>query len=164
MFRSIRRFRILILAGWLPLTANAADPAAPAATAADLAWMTGYWTGPVGDLVMEENWNAPRGGTLASTVRMIAPGGTNMVELVIIREHEGTLMLTLQQFKPDFSPISPAPQKMRLVSTTEQSVTFEDAENSPGLKRLTYSRSGDTFTVEAVLPDGNVFKAALGGH
>jgi len=130
-------------------------------TVADLAWMTGYWSGPVGDQTMEENWNAPLGGTLASTVRMAGPEGTRMVELVIIHEHEGSLILNLQQFKPDYSPLTPAPQKMKLVGTGNQSVTFEDAENTPGIKRLTYSRAGDVFTVEAVLADGNIFKAPL---
>ena len=132
------------------------------ATVADLAWMTGYWTAPVGEMVMEENWNAPLAGTIASTVRMAGKDGTQMVELVIIAEQAGTLVLTLQQFNPDFTPRSPAPQKMQLVGTGERTVTFADAENTAGLKRLTYSRSADgTFTVEALLPDGSLFRAPL---
>lgn len=164
MIRTSRWASVLLLAGLLPLAATRAEAAPPAVTTADLAWMTGYWAGPVGDQIMEENWNAPRGGTLASTVRMIGPDGTHLVELVIIREHEGSLVLVLQQFRPDFSPLTPAPQRMRLAGSGEQSVTFEDAEGSPGLQRLTYARRGDTFTVEALLPDGNTFKAALGAH
>lgn len=152
------RLTALMLAAML----IAAGPArADTTTVADLAWMTGYWSGPVGDQTMEENWNAPLGGSLASTVRMAGPEGTRMVELVIIHEHEGSLVLNLQQFKPDYSPLTPAPQKMKLVGTGDQSVTFEDAENTPGIKRLTYSRTGDVFTVEAILADGNVFKAPL---
>ncbi len=157
MINGTRWLRVLAFAGLLPLGIVHAQNA----SVADLAWMTGYWQGPVGELVMEENWNAPLGGTLASTVRMVAPTGTNMVELVIIREHEGSLVLSLQQFKPDYTPITPAPQKMKLVSTGHQTVTFEDAENTPGLKKVTYSRVGDVFTVEAVLPNGNVFKVPL---
>jgi hypothetical protein len=166
MIRSVSWFSALWIASLLPFTAAGAEPETPdpKATVADLAWMTGYWTGPVGDLVMEENWNAPLGGTLASTVRMVAPNGTNMVELVIIREHEGSLQLALQQFRPDYTPVNPAAQKMRLVNAGEQTVTFEDTEGTTGLRRLTYSRTGDTFTVEALLPDGNIFRAALGSR
>jgi hypothetical protein len=155
---STSRFAGLFLAG---IVFGAGPAQADGTTVADLAWMTGYWSGPVGDQTMEENWNAPLAGTLASTVRMAGPDGTRMVELVIIHEHEGSLILNLQQFKPDYTPLTPAPQKMKLVGTGERSVTFEDAENTPGIKRLTYSREGDVFTVEAVLPDGNVFKAPL---
>ncbi len=126
----------------------------------DLAWMTGYWTGPVGDLVMEENWNAPLAGTIAATVRMAGKDGTQMVELVIIRELGGTLSLSLQQFNPDFSPRSPAPQVMQLKSLGDRTITF--TSEAAGLKQLTYARTDeDHYTVEATLPDGNVFKALL---
>jgi len=152
------RITTLMLAAML----FAASPArADTTTVSELDWMTGYWSGSVGDQTMEENWNAPLGGTLASTVRMAGPEGTRMVELVIIYEYDGSLILNLQQFKPDYSPLTPAPQKMKLVGSGDQSVTFEDAENTPGIKRLTYSRASDVFTVEAVLADGNVFKAPL---
>jgi Domain of unknown function (DUF6265) len=126
----------------------------------DLAWMTGYWVGPVGELVMEENWNAPLAGTIAATVRMAGKNGTQMVELVIIREHEGTLALSLQQFNPDFSPQTPAPQLMQFKSLGDRTITF--VSETATLKQLTYSRSTDDhYTVEAILPDGNVFKAVL---
>jgi len=131
-------------------------------TANDLAWMTGYWSGPVGELVMEENWSRPLGGTLASMVRMSGKDGTQMVELVIIREQEGSLVLALQQFNPDFSDRTPAPQTLKLVKRGESSVTFEDAASTAGIRTLTYSRSPeDTFTIEAGLSSGDVFRAVL---
>lgn len=147
------------------LSACAQFAHAQQASVAQLAWMTGYWQGPVGENTLEENWNAPLSGTIASTVRMAGKSGTQMVELVIIREHEGSLLLTLQQFNPDFTPRSPAPQVMKLVESTENSVSFADRDNTPGLRTLKYTRGADnTFTVEAGLPDGNVFKAVLKAH
>ncbi len=139
---------------------KAAEPTA--ATVNDLSWMTGYWSGPLGDLLMEENWNKPIGGTISGLVRMAGPKDTQMIELVIIREHEGSLRLTLQQFNPDFTPRAPAPQTMRFVSRGEQTVTFEDAENTQGLKKLTYSRTADDhYMIEAILPSGETFKTSL---
>lgn len=155
--------RLVTLAAFILLWAaspRAAEP--PIATVSDLGWMTGYWSGPLGDQVMEENWNKPVGGTIAGLVRMAGPQGTQMIELVIIREHEGSVLLTLQQFNPDFTPRSVAPQTMRLVSRGAQTVTFEDSENTPGLKKLTYSRSADNhYLIEALLPSGEMFKADL---
>jgi len=139
---------------------RAAEPSAVSVN--DLGWMTGYWSGPLGELVMEENWNRPMGGTISALVRMAGPKGTQMIELVIIREHEGSLLLTLQQFNPDFTPRTPAPQLMRLDSRGEQTITFIDAENTAGLKKLTYSRTTDNqYLIDAVLPSGETFKATL---
>ncbi|MEZ5598861.1 MAG: DUF6265 family protein [Pseudomonadales bacterium] len=134
-------------------------------TVNDLAWMTGYWRGPVGEATMEENWNAPLGGTMSSAVRMAGAASTQMLEMVIIREQDGTLVLALQQFNPDYTPRTPAPQTMTLASLGERTVSFAPADGSPGLQRLTYSRSADdVFTVEAQLPDGSVFRAPLSPH
>ncbi len=148
----------LILACAAPVRAAEA----PAATVNDLGWMTGYWSGPLGELVMEENWNRPMGGTISALVRMAGPKGTQMIELVIIREHDGSLLLTLQQFNPDFTPRTPAPQLMRLASRGDKTVTFVDAQNTAGLKKLTYSRTTDDhYLIEAELPSGEMFKASL---
>ena len=161
---SVLRVCLVVALPALTLLPSAGVHAAevPTVTVNDLRWMTGYWSGPLGDQVMEENWNVPLGGTIAGLVRMAGPGGTRMIELVIIREHEQSLRLTLQQFNPDFSPQASAPQSMALVSTGERSVTFANTDESPGLKSLTYSRlTDDQYTIEAVLPSGEPFKAVL---
>ena len=73
-----------------------------AASVEELTWMKGRWAGPYGPGTLEETWNDPRGDTMVAVVRMTAPDGTNMVELVIINEEDNTLVLRLQQFSPTY--------------------------------------------------------------
>ncbi len=120
----------------------------------DLAWLTGNWSGaagPAGDL--EENWSAPRGGTIVSAVRSVGEK-TSMIELVLIEEENDTLMLRLQQWNPGFKPRTESPQVMKLKSMGKNTVTFE-ATGEGGLRELTYSRPGKKdFTVGVKLPNG----------
>ncbi|TDJ41272.1 MAG: hypothetical protein E2O61_00105, partial [Gammaproteobacteria bacterium] len=57
-------------------------------TVADLAWMSGSWSGPAGPGTLEENWIHPVDGSIASLVRMTGGGTTSMVELIIIEEED----------------------------------------------------------------------------
>ena len=54
----------------------------PSATVSDLAWMTGHYSSDT----LEENWAEPKGGSIASLVRGIGDGATNMIELIVIEE------------------------------------------------------------------------------
>ena len=143
------------------LLALPATAAGPAAKVADLAWMTGTWKGPMGPGTLEENWTGPDAGSMASLVRATASGKTSMIELIVIEETEGSLMLRLQQWNPGFQARSPAPQEMRLVEISERKVGFE-AVGEGGLKRLTYSRpSDDTFVLAGVTAQGAEFTLEL---
>lgn len=144
-------FAAAALAALLALPAAAAGPAA---TVADLAWMTGSWKGAMGPGTLEENWTKPDGGSMASLVRGTGAGKTNMVELIVIEEFEGSLVLRLQQWNPGFVPRSAGPQEMRLVEIAERKVGFE-ATGEGGLKKLTYTRpADDTFVVSVVTAQG----------
>ncbi len=119
---------------------------------ANLAWMTGNWSGPMGAATLEENWIQAKSGSIASLVRLTTPEGTNMVEIVNIQEMEGTLVLHLQQWGPGFAPLAPA-QKMMLHKSGEHTVTFK-AASPGGLKQLTYSRPADNeFEVAVITAD-----------
>ena len=147
----------LIAAALLTAAAHVyADP-----KVADLAWMTGSWSGPAGPGVeLEENWSAPRAGTMASIVRMVG-GKTSMIEIVYIEEQDGTLMLYLQQWNPGFEPRTDKPQVMRLDSTGDQSVSFK-AVGDGGMKALGYSRpSADSFVIDVTLANGNAMQIPL---
>ena len=128
---------------------------------ADLSWMTGSWSGPAGPGVeLEENWSAPRSGTMASIVRMVGET-TSMIEIVYIEERENTLMLYLQQWDPGFAPRTAEPQVMRLKSTGDRSVKFE-AVGGGGMKALGYSRpTDDSFVIDVTLANGNAVQIPL---
>ena len=142
-------------------TAMAQEDAPPAkdaddtpASVADLAWMTGTWSGPVGGgNVLEENWTVPRAGSIQSLVRQTGPNGTGMVELIVIEEEEGTLRLRLQQWNPGMKPRTAGPAVMKLAEMGENTVAFE-AEADSAFDMLRYTRDGDNFTISITFPGG----------
>lgn len=154
MRRTALTLLLTLLALSLSVTAMAAEGAA--AKVADLAWMTGSWEGSMGpNGTLEENWAAPKAGSMASLVRGTNGGATNMIELIVIEEEEGTLMLRIQQWNPGFKPRTEGPQVMKLVESVKNKVVFE-AVTEGGLKRLSYSRpAADQFVVSVETAQGN---------
>ena len=149
-------------------TTMAEEGAAPAKeddgyapSVADLAWMTGTWSGPVGGgNVLEENWTVPKAGSIQSLVRQTGPNGTGMVELIVIEEEEGTLRLRLQQWNPGMKPRTPGPAVMKLAEMGENTVAFE-AEADSAFEMLRYTRDGDNFTISITFPGGRTIDLPL---
>ena len=141
--------------------ASAADKEGSEPSVADLAWMTGTWSGPVGGgNVLEENWTVPKAGSIQSLVRQTGPGGTGMVELIVIEEEEGTLRLRLQQWNPGMKPRTPGPAVMKLAEMGENTVAFE-AEADSAFDMLRYTRDGDNFTISITFPGGRTIDLPL---
>ena len=135
-------------------------PAAMAASIADLAWMTGTWSGAVGPGVLEENWTVPRDGSIQSVVRMTGGGQTSMVELIVIEEEDDTLVLRLQQWDPGMKPRTEGPTVMKLAEMGESTVAFEVVGEGM-FSTLRYTRDGDTFTISITNLDGSSFDLPL---
>ncbi len=135
-------------------------PAAMAASIADLAWMTGTWSGAVGPGVLEENWTVPRDGSIQSVVRMTGGGQTSMVELIVIEEEDDTLVLRLQQWDPGMKPRTEGPTVMKLAEMGDSTVAFEVVGEGM-FSTLRYTRDGDTFTISITNPDGSSFDLPL---
>ena len=141
--------------------ASEAEETAMAGSVADLAWMTGTWSGPVGGgSVLEENWTVPKAGSIQSLVRMTGPSGTSMVELIVIEEEEGTLRLRLQQWNPGMKPRTAEPSVMTLAEMGENTVAFQ-AEAGAMFDTLRYTRDGDNFTISITNPNGSQFNIPL---
>ena len=157
-----------IVAGLLVATAVAGEEAssdaketAVAGSVADLAWMTGTWSGPLGGgNVLEENWTVPKAGSIQSLVRQTGPNGTGMVELIVIEEEEGTLRLRLQQWDPGLKPRTPEPSVMTLEEMGENTVAFR-AEEGAMFAKLRYTRDGDNFTIGITNHNGSQFNLPL---
>lgn len=148
-------------AGLLAANIAIATDETPAASVADLAWMTGTWSGPVGGgNVLEENWTVPKAGSIQSLVRMTGPNGTSMVELIVIEEEEGTLRLRLQQWDPGMKPRTEGPSVMTLAEMGENTVAFQ-AEEGAMFDKLRYTRDGDSFTISITNPNGSQFDIPL---
>jgi hypothetical protein len=92
---------------------------------------------------------------------MANAGSTSMIELIVIEEEEGTLMLRLQQWNPGFAPRSPNPQTMKLVESSKNKVVFE-AVSEGGMARLGYSRpADDQFVISIKTSQGAEFDIPL---
>ena len=139
---------MLLLAGFAH-----AEP--PAARIADLAWMTGAWEGPMGEgAVLQETWLEPAGDAMMAAVRVLKDGKTDMVELIVIEESEGTLIFRIQQWSKSYEPRMPAPQKLVLAELGENSVRFEAEEAGNAFRSLTYSRpSPEAFNINLELTE-----------
>lgn len=140
--------RFLIATALVALVAAPALAQGPAAKVTDLAWMTGSYSSDT----LEENWATPKGGTIASLVRGIGDGATNMIELIVVEEEGDSLVLRLKQWDPGMEPRADF-QVMDLVEIGDQKVVFKN-RSSEGMQQLGYSRDGNTFTISVGTPRG----------
>ena len=69
-----------------------------------LSWLTGNWKGPRDGGVLEETWLPPLAGTITALVRSSKDQDTRFVEIVHIREINGSLELNLQLFNNSLEP------------------------------------------------------------
>ena len=79
-----------------------------------LAWLTGSWQGPINGNILEETWLEPRSGTIVALVRSTNESGTDFVEIIHIKEINGTLELHLKLFDNVLSSTTPKAHKFKL--------------------------------------------------
>jgi hypothetical protein len=75
----------------------------PAATIADMAWLTGTWEGEGLGGTVDEVWTAPAGGAMAGFFRLVRDGKPVFYELLTVLEHEGSLEMRLKHANPDMT-------------------------------------------------------------
>ena len=121
-------------------------------TVESLSWLTGSWEGPIGGDLLEETWLPPRAGTIVALVRSSNESGTNFVEIIIIKEINGTLELQLQLFENSLLPINSQPHRFELTKIEENYISFKGL-TSGAHKTLSYER-----------PEKNVFYIRFHPH
>jgi hypothetical protein len=146
----------------IALAANTVYAAGPAATVADLAWMTGTWSGAAGPNSLEENWVVPKDGSMAALVRMTGAQGVGMWEMITVEEKDGSLVLRIQQWNKGFEPRADA-QTMELAEIGPNSVKFDAVDADAATKSLGYSRDGDKFTIHVIGANGSPVNLELQG-
>ena len=97
-------------------------------TIESLSWLTGNWEGPIGGDLLEETWLPPRAGTIVALVRSSNESGTNFVEIIIIKEINGTLELQLQLFDDSLKPINKNPHSFELTKIENNSPLINSIE------------------------------------
>lgn len=124
-----------------------------------LNWMVGPWTGDLGPQTVEEEWSAPFHGSMETMIRLTTDEGVQMLELAVIREVEGSLVLHLRQFSPELELRTD--QNMRLEEIGEGFVTFI-ADEGASIPRLAYKLTAPgQMRVEVTIITGDVVAAEL---
>jgi hypothetical protein len=122
----------------------------------------GSWIGSAGpEQTLEENWISPRGGSIAALVRITTSDATPMVELIVIEEQLGTLVLHVQQWDPGYTPRPAGAQSMTLAALGERHVRFEGSGDG-GMAALSYSSPDPTsFILEVETAHGQTITLPL---
>jgi Domain of unknown function (DUF6265) len=98
-----------------------------------VAWLHGCWQSMTPQSTIEEQWMAPRGGTMVGMARTVRGGRTTEYELVVIKEQDGRLAYEAHP--------SGQPSAVFLSGdVTETSVVFENAEHDFP-QRVGYTRT-----------------------
>ena len=146
--KSIRFAALLLVISAGPVLAADVEETA-SARVTDLGWITGSWVGQLGDRTLEETWSEPSAGTMAALVRMTGNDKTVMLELLFIREENGTLALHVQPWNPERQPGMPGFQKLVLTELEEGRARFRGTVDGEGFRTLTYSRpAADMFRID----------------
>ena len=132
--------------------------------------MVGSWEGTFGGTqTVEETWAPAMHGSMATMIKLSNADGIQMIELIVIREDNDTLMLHLRQFSPALE--LRLAQEFKLDKLDGQSVSFVPAEPSnpsePPIKdvviqKLTYTQAkAGHLQVDVMIDNDTIFTAFL---
>lgn len=100
-----------------------------------LSWLAGCWESARGDRRVEEQWMAPRGGTMLGMSRTVTGTRTSEFEFMHIREQEGRLVFTAR-------PSGQGEASFPSIELTTSKVVFENAAHDFP-QRIIYRLDGD---------------------
>ena len=122
-------------------TAPNATPSPIRASLAQVAWISGVWSGTTGTLTVEERWTPATGGSMLATARTLRGGAMTAFEFLCITERQGGLVYTAMP-----NARTPATD-FRLTAITNDSATFENpAHDFPKIIRYTRRADGSLET------------------
>lgn len=115
-----------------------------AATIAQVSWISGFWSGPNGNVNVEERWTPAASGAILGLGRTLRGSLMASFEFLCIAERGGTLVYTAM---PDGRT---TPTHFTLTSVTATSAAFENpAHDFPKLVRYTLKEDGTLETMIA---------------
>ena len=86
--------------GQAPPATPAAAPAGAEANVDQLAWISGAWTGKLGERTIEQHWSAPLAGSIIAMYRSIQGGRPTLYELLAIEQDGPGVVLRIKHFSP----------------------------------------------------------------
>ena len=117
-----------------------------------LEWLTGQREGSHDGGILEQTWFPPRSGTITALVRSTKESETRFVEIIHIREINGSLELNLQIFNNSLEPENISAtysriHKFELTEVGDRYLVFKGVSNGAH-RSLSYKRSeGDVFSI-----------------
>jgi hypothetical protein len=145
------------LALWqgVSVSAQTSGPPTPAkATVAQLAFVTGAWTGTLGDRIVEQHWSAPKAGSIVAMYRSIRADKPTLYELLAIEQDGEGVALRIKHFAPGAGLVSQEAKDQSmdhvLVSVGEARAVFVGGTADASV-RITFVKAGPdalTITVE----------------
>jgi hypothetical protein len=117
-----------------------------------LDWLTGQREGSHDGGILEQTWLPPRSGTITALVRSTKESDTRFVEIIHIREINGSLELNLQIFNNSLEPENISAtysriHKFELTEVGDRYLAFKGVSNGAH-RSLSYKRSeGDIFSI-----------------
>lgn len=121
----------------------------PAATLADVGWLTGHWRGEALGGIVEEVWSAPEAGSIMGMFRLMKDGATVFYEIMAIQPDGESLVLVLKHFNADLTGWEEKNEvvRFRLVGIAPNTAWFDG---------LTFRRLGpDTVQVMLAIGSGD---------
>jgi hypothetical protein len=115
-----------------------------------VSWLVGRWQSPAGERVLsEEHWSAPAGGAMMGMFRLVSGGKPGVYESLLLEEEADGIWMRLRHFQPQMVAREQEPIKLKLTSSANEKLVFENPDNSQP-KRIIYTLVGDDLfaTVE----------------
>ena len=126
--------------------------AAPAkATVDQLAWVTGAWTGKLGERTIEQHWSAPLAGSIVAMYRSIQGNRATLYELLAMEQEGEGVVLRIKHFAPGRGLVSQEAKDQSmdhtLVSLEGRTAVFEGGAG-PTPTRITFTNPDpDTLNI-----------------
>jgi uncharacterized protein DUF6265 len=122
------------------------------ATVEQLGFVTGAWTGTLGDRTIEQHWSAPLGGSIVAMYRSIQANRVTLYELLAIEQEGEGVVLRIKHFAPGPGLVSREAKdesaNNRLVRVEGRTAVFEGGDAANPV-RITF-RSPDASTLTIV--------------
>jgi len=110
-FRFAQKIHFVCLAmflGWpsfaVPHTQEATAPSPHRAELTDFSWLAGRWEGKLGPMTAEQEWMAPKNGTMQGFFRLTDSEKTIVIELFTLRETPGGIVMYFRHFSTELKP------------------------------------------------------------
>ena len=116
------------------LAAGSTVPADAASGVEQLAWLQGCWQSVSGDRVVEEQWTAPRAGSMLGIGRTTRGNTLVEYEFVVVRERGERLVYLAH-------PSGQVPAEFVSITISSSEVVFENAQHDFP-QRVGYQRQG----------------------